>query len=287
MRNPVKPKQGRQSKLFCFTDYDVSEERRYLYLKHPELAYTFFSEEKCPTTNKHHLQGFIYFKEEKRLTQVIKLFPITHWTQCTGTVDQNINYCSKSMSHVDGPWTSGDKPKQGERRDLQAIAEMVVNGSDMITIAREEPEAFVRYAVGLQRLALHFQVKRNWAMDIRIYHGSTGTGKTRRAFEENPKAYWKTKGDWWDAYDQEECVIWDEFAHDVPIACLLKICDRYPLMLQIKGGFVNFGSKRIILTSNIPFDEWYPDARQSHRDALKRRVTEVIDFDEIQNMQIE
>jgi hypothetical protein len=269
---------GRGAKNFCFTDYVVDLERQEMYLKHEALAFTLFSLEEAPTTGKLHLQGVVCFKKEMLFKAVCKMFPITHWLQCKGSLQDNEKYCSKGPSHIAGPWSSGTRPNPGERKDLQALAQMVVDGADMITIARAEPAEFVRHAVGLQRLALHFNVKRTWEMEILVYHGDTGTGKTRKAFDDNPTAYFKPKGDWWDAYDQQECVIWDEFAHDIPISFLLRVCDRYPLMVPFKGGFVNFGSKRIIFTSNIPFEQWYPDALAEHRNALRRRITRIVHF---------
>lgn len=119
-------------------------------------------------------------------------------------------------------------------------------------------------------------------MIVDVYWGPTGTGKTRKAFEECPQAYWKEKGDWWDGYTGEESVIWDEFANDIPITSLLRVLDRYPLRVPIKGGFIQFQAKRIILTSNIPFDEWYPNAKDEHKAALRRRVTNLVHFDSLQ-----
>lgn len=65
--------------------------------------YLICAKETCPTTGTPHLQGFICFKEKKRLSWIIKnVFVSTvtgkgraNWTICDGTVQENINYCKK------------------------------------------------------------------------------------------------------------------------------------------------------------------------------------------------
>lgn len=72
-----------------------------------------------------------------------------------------------------------------------------------------------------------------------------------------PAAYWKQRSIWWDNYDGQENVVIDDFYGWLPYDNLLRICDRYPLLCEIKGGQVNFLAKRICITSNNTPAQWY------------------------------
>jgi len=52
--------------------------------------------------NRVHLQGFISFINKKRLSFVKKLISqSTHWEICKGTLENNVDYCSKQRIHWD------------------------------------------------------------------------------------------------------------------------------------------------------------------------------------------
>lgn len=57
-----------------------------------------------------HLQGFIKFKEMKRLSAVKKLLPRAHWEAAKGSDQQNLDYCSKEQVFIKrGVFASGSK----------------------------------------------------------------------------------------------------------------------------------------------------------------------------------
>lgn len=72
-----------------------------------------------------------------------------------------------------------------------------------------------------------------------------------------PNAYWKQRSNWWDGYFNHETVIIDEFYGWLPFDLILRICDRYPLMVETKGGQVQFVAKNIIFTTNSNPVSWY------------------------------
>lgn len=115
------------------------------------------------------------------------------------------------------------------------------------------------------------------APEIQIYWGDSGTGKTRKALEENPGAYILTKPNgnnitWFDGYEGQDTIILDEFYGWIAYDLLLRILDRYPLKLQIKGGFVECSATKFVITSNKPWTEWYPNIED--KSALERRIRE-------------
>ena len=53
--------------------------------------------------------------------------------------------------------------------------------------------------------------------------------------------------------------------------------DRYPLMVQIKGGTTSFLAKKTILTSNSHPREWYSNKLCVYG-ALRRRIDFIFEF---------
>lgn len=128
------------------------------------------------------------------------------------------------------------------------------------------PESYIRYYRGIEKLFgyLSQRTKRDWKTETLVYYGEPGTGKSRTAKEiadaRGGGVYYKTRGDWWDGYQGEESVIIDDFYGWLKYDEILRLTDRYPLQVPIKGGFTEFLAKLIIITSNRPIREWYSGA---------------------------
>jgi len=224
-----------------------------------------------------HFQGTIVFDNKMSFKQMKKLLPSVHLEPCM-VLQASIEYCQKPEGRLEGPWERGDKPSQGQRVDLDRVAEMVKSGKRLRDIADECPIMMIKFHKGIEALRNICAKPRDWEMEVYVHHGLTGTGKTREAFNQCNDPYFKPAGAWWNGYDQHEDIIMDDFACDMPITELLRVCDRYPMKVPTKGGFQEFVGKRIFITSNIPYANWYEGARQEHRDALRRRITKIHHF---------
>lgn len=113
------------------------------------------------------------------------------------------------------------------------------------------------------------------------YWGPTGTGKSRRAWDEaGMEAYCKDpRTKFWCGYQMEKNVVIDEFRGGIDIAHLLRWLDRYPVRVEIKGSSQPLAAEKIWITSNLDPRHWYPDCDQATLDALMRRLT-IVDFNE-------
>lgn len=236
-----------------------------------DCRYVIFQLEKGESGTPHY-QGTIVFNNTKRFSAVKNLLPHCHIEPCASLSD-SIEYCSKEEGREEGPWEKGTKPSQGKRTDLDDVANYVKSGKNLKEVAETYPVQFIKFHKGIAALINQTSPKREWVMDVNVYTGSTGTGKTRAAYDATNDPYVKPAGDWWDGYVGQEDVIIDDFACDMPITQLLRVLDRYPLKVPIKGGFVEFVAKAVYITSNIPYEEWYPNARAEHKEALTRRIT--------------
>lgn len=85
---------------------------------------------------------------------------------------------------------------------------------------------------------------------------------------------------WWDGYLGHRHVVVDEFCGLIGITHLLRWLDRYPCMVEVKGGAVALEAVEFWFTSNIDPREWYSDANstEEQRNALFRRFNEVVHF---------
>jgi len=107
-----------------------------------------------------------------------------------------------------------------------------------------------------------------------VYFGATGTGKSRRAWEElGMEAYPKDpRTKFWCGYQGQKNVVIDEFRGGIDIGHLLRWLDRYPVNVEIKGSSMPLSAEKFILTSNMHPSLWYADLDPLTVAALLRRL---------------
>lgn len=211
-----------------------------------------------------HLQGYITFKNPKDFETMCSWFPRRpHLERAKGTAKQNRKYCTKDEGRLDGPWEFGVMPEQGKRNDILAMKADLDNGATLREVSEDYTGLFLRYYKGIQLYqALHYE-HTNEAKTVICLWGPTGVGKTKYCWDTYPGAYWKARDpcrdiQYWDGYDGEDTIIIDEFYGWLPWDFLLRLTDRYPLRLGVRGSSVQCAARTIVFTSNKHPKEWYP-----------------------------
>lgn len=272
---------------WCFTKF-VEEEKEYVDIisNKDRVRCAVWQLERSPTTGRLHLQGYAEFKSALRMAQVKTIFDddSLHLEGRRGSREQAIDYCKKLETRIRGPWEFGDfgDVRPGARNDLLDVARSILDGQELGTIIQEYPVQYIKFKRGIE--ALHFERERTVSKDFRrlqvlVYHGDAGTGKTRTAVESAADDYYiLDQGErlWFDGYRGESTLIIDDFYGWIKYGTLLRILDGYQFRCEIKGGFVYAKWMKVVITSNKHPGEWYS---QGMTDALRRRITEIVHFE--------
>lgn len=263
---------------WCFTLYADKKETKEILENASEVKYCIFQEEKTKT-DKLHLQGYIEFNKPMRMAAVKKVFDddTIHLEERKGTREQARDYCKKSESRVSEPIEIGVWGKQGTRNDIKTMVEEIKAGATDEEILDKYPGNYLRYNKAIDKIRLMKKPKIE-KKQVSVYWGKSGTGKTRKVHDENKDVYPKSDNKWWDGYHGEKVVLMDDFYGGIPIGDMLKILDRYPCMVEIKGGSVWLSANKIYITSNKKPEEWYNNINEEQWEALKRRLDEVVEF---------
>jgi len=229
-----------------------------------------------------HYQGYLECSSSRSLRQLKRLpgYHRAHFEVARGTREENIKYCSKEESRIEGPFVEG-KPggKQGKRSDLDRLKDVLLRGGDDRDCIEVSFGSFVRYHRGLDRVRNCIRGKRSAKPTVLVFFGPSGSNKTRRAHEAGQgKVYWKDNSKWWDGYQGEETVIWDDFDGDsFPFRDLLRVTDRYPVRGQVKGSYAELTFSAIIFTADRHPRYWYDIGEMEYRQ-LERRINYVVEF---------
>lgn len=240
-------------------------------------------------TGTRHLQGWIELKNPQRMSAMKRLIPRAHWEKRRGTLLQALEYVTKETSRVGDPIYFGSQSTWNDLKEhltnnqtgrgrrsgslsetLLEIQDKLRDGSTCENIADEYFDIWVRYYRAFERYQLIKTPVRNHEVTVHVLQGPTGTGKSKWALDTYPNAYWKQRSNWWCGYMGHRTVVIDEFYGWLPFDLLLRLCDRYPMQVETKGGQVQFVADTIIITTNQCPNNWY---RTSYFPAFQRRVS--------------
>lgn len=220
-----------------------------------------------------HWQVVCCFERKVRFTTVKDMFGPTAHIELTRSDAAN-NYVHKEDTRVDGTqFELGQLPfKRNSSTDWNAVKEAAQAGR----LGDIDADVYVRHYSSLKRIALDNMAPLPGEREVVVFWGPTGTGKSHRAWgEASMLAYPKpptTK--WWDGYQPEkhQHVVMDEFDGQIGITHLLRWFDKYPCVVEQKGGGCCLIAKKIWITSNIDPQDWFPDGKPAQVAALMRRL---------------
>jgi len=280
---------GSESTHWCFT---VHGHQAMLYELPEDVQYIVYQEE-LPPSNALHIQGYVQFERKKRGSTVTNLVrewfdahpeASVHSEAARGSDEENESYCTKEETRVDGgPYRYGVRiphaGKKGGRSDLLAVQRKLDTGATIKRIAQEHFSDFAKYERAFRNYKRLMVEPRNARPEIFVHIGPSGCGKTKHVRESYPDAYWHPGGKWWDDYDGESVVIFDEFyGHKLSFSQLLNVLDWGQIRIETKGSSAQLAATTFVFTSNQDPQDWY-DKEKTHQpdwetNPLKRRLDE-------------
>lgn len=240
-----------------------------------------------------HFQFYAEFKGSKTLDYVKKVFVRAHLEKRRGNRQQAIEYCIKDEGRIAGPWwypvelkLEDYANKPGKRNDLLVLYDAIKSGKRKRWLFDNHTISMFRFGRVYDRLQPLMKPKMRDKVEVVLMYGPPGSGKTWSIFG-NPdidqNEVWTPpigKGGWYDGYDGQEIVVFDDFmgaGSHLSLSDLLRVLDRYPVQTPVKTAFCWFNPAKIYITTNYSPEKWYTygDRQASYR-AIERRVDRVI-----------
>ncbi|AXQ66129.1 MAG: putative viral replication protein [Circoviridae sp.] len=299
MKSVAKTEKIPQVRHVCFTwnNYDCPS-RIFEKLKEwSQVTFLIFGEE-VGTKGTPHLQGYMEFKNSVKCTTLQNYLEKQHYEERMGPARKAMLYCKKGKQSKEEwelhgengvnygleakVWQYGHMSQQGKRNDIDTACEMIRSGKRMRDVALEHPVPYVKYHKGFQALKSVLLLPRDQVPEVRVYVGKTGSGKSKQAREWlcNDVYVWHPQQEkWFDGYEGQKEIIFEEFRGQIPFGMLLSLCDRYDCKVQYKGGMIEFVATKIAFTSPVEPQKWYGSLQMDEDDKIEqltRRITEVI-----------
>lgn len=164
----------------------------------------------------------------------------------------------------------GTRPiKRNDPHDWDRIWEMAVTGDLMAIPAQIRVQSYRT----LRSICADNSKPVGMVRTCHVFWGRTGTGKSRRAWEEaSVDAYTKDPNTkFWCGYSGQRNVVIDEFRGRIDVSHLLRWLDRYPVNVEIKGSSVPLCAESFWITSNLDPRMWYNELDPETLAALLRR----------------
>jgi len=300
------------SRYWCFTLNNPSSDDAIIIecLRHQPTVQFLFAALETGASGTLHYQGYLEMNHHKQLRTIKNLLPLAcHLEARKGTAKQALTYCLKdvlpevleglkTLNYEDSTTTSPDtqplppiimintatqtlsgilsnskskRLKKDER--LLILKDAIDSGKSNKELTEIDFPMWLQYQKHLDAYRVLISPPRDHSVDVVIIQGPSGTGKSRYAKEHYPDAYWKQRSQWWDNYTGQDTVVIDEFYGWLPYDLLLRLCDRYPMLVETKGGQTNFTATTIVFTTNQLPDRWYKNVYFA---AFIRRVSKWI-----------
>lgn len=272
---------------FTHHDYTPEVEKRIQSLK--GLRYAVYGYEICPTTKRPHLQGFLFFRNEKSGRELIKQLPGTILFTCNADAIANSEYCKKEKN-VGYEWGKCPMSQEGKGNASAAIM------TQCLAWAKEDKESEIELnypTVYMAHLKQWDQIffkaaakatpdEHDGEMTGIWIHGPPGASKSGKARELAPRAYKKVGNkEQWQHYRYEKDIIIEDFDPSIKgMSYNMKIwTDRYKFIADIKYGSAEINPERVIVTSNYTIEQCFGEDPKLCK-AMLRRFPTVIEMTE-------
>ena len=226
------------------------------------------------TTETEHIQG--YLETNKRISMATLRRTVcskSHWERALGTAEDNIKYCSKDETCV----SPSSRMCVGQPSTKVDWLERLKAGESMADILKDMQQSelyMVQSLVAAVRILQKPQRKHQ--TQCIILQGKGGVGKSTLAREfavqRNLTYYHKAANRWWQGYNGEEVVIFDEFKGHMSITEFKQMINHSAWQVEYKGGSTPFLAELVIICTNWDPTQWWDTTDRADEEAIIRRM---------------
>ena len=274
-------------RCWVITEFDTAKFKEWKSLDVLDLGIRYFvyQLETAPETGRLHIQGYIEFYKQVRLTTVKRRLASSkvHAEQRKGSRNQARDYCLKD----DSPWFQANHPdwiekgsrvqstqpvelgvwatRQGHRVDPMGVADLIKSGATESQIFEKAPVQYLKFSNGIRR-ARHLQTMKNVGkfMNVKVHvvWGATRSKKTswvkeRCGLENIYEPAWNGSKYWFTDYDGQSVLLINEFYGQAKASYMQNLLDVYSQRLDGKCTNPISNWTDVYITSNCHPREWY------------------------------
>lgn len=229
--------------------------------------------ERCPDTGREHWQGFVYYGNAVRVSTVkSRIGDASAHIEASRSVKDAIRYCKKEETRCGQVIEEGCVPECGREPGWW-------RSYTVKELWEGEPEWMLRHYQGVKTYVKDKEKCPGVRKKPRVFvfWGLPGTGKSYAARSIDPDSFYvKPSGLWWDGYDGQNVVIFDDFYGTERYCDILRWLSENPIKVQVKGSSVWLVAETFVFTSNVPVEKWYPNVEDLG--ALRRRISVIKEF---------
>lgn len=290
------PRRGpgpKKSQNFCWRvddDWERSKRKQEFLrsLVGDKVRYIGWGREHGTQNKRPHLQGYVQFFNRQTIANAHKILGLefvkgtpSHWCDFQrGTLDEATKYTEK-----DGDFEEhGQLIKKGQRRDIDHVWALCNKPeTKLYDLIEANPSLYSRCHAGIEKMWHAAQIKRALTIPMEkkrfiVHYGAARAGKSTWVREKWPAAdvYRKNPSHGWFQRYNGEPVIWlEEFDGKIERAELCMLIDPGLYTAQVKGSDVPVLAHTVVVTTNIPPNQWYPCASSVEKDAVLKRIDEL------------
>lgn len=263
------------SRAFCFTLNNYTDEDIVSIRGLGNFKYIVFGKE-VGDSGTPHLQGFIYYLQNRSLRALKRDIPRAHFEVKKGTFAQAIEYCKKDKDFVELGVKPIDAVDKGaaQKEKWKMIMDKARKGDEEWLLDNYPDIYFNQLSNFRQHRVFDLSILNYSDNDTphEWWYGDTGTGKSKTLHANFPDAYPKNISKWWCGYRGEDVVYIEEWPlgmSDIMVHHVKKWVDRFKFLAEVKGGSMIIRPKKVIVLSNFKLEECFPNV--ADLEPLRRR----------------
>lgn len=267
-------------------DFSEDENPEVLYLigQLADYCESFCFQLESAETGYLHFQGCLQLINKRRKHDILrKIHPFEYLAPNKGTPKQAWHYCSKDETRLYGPWFIGAP----QILDVKEKLADFVDACQQPDITERDlwlkyPSMMTRYPHTYYRVNCLVKPVRTEPLEVYIFYGGPGSGKSRMVEELYPDAYivpWSQKTWLTPRGYKAKVVVFQDFTGEMYLKQFNRYVDRYAEEVEYKGGYIWWLPTIILITTNVLPSLWYKtEGRQDVLNQVYRRITACYDF---------